>query len=170
MFQKLIDATILPFMFKLSDQPMLYRELLTANKTFDDGLKLEGQIPGMRIRTGRTVLVFALLWHIFFVVPGMGLFHNDLTTMDCHLAIILAIVFTGFFFASYFVFKEWVIEHMARLRIKAAWKNHFTHFDYKAHHLEVTAIYSKALEEEVPTKELQLFILNRLISDESKSS
>jgi hypothetical protein len=165
MFQKIIDNSLLPFMFKISEQPMLYRELLKANKIFDDGLKLEGKVPGVRIRTGRTVLVFAILWHIFFVIPGMGLFHDDLMHMDCHLGIILAIIFTGLFFFSYFVFKEWVIEHMAELQIRNAWKNHFTHFDYDLHHQEVTGIYSKAIEEEIPNKELQLYILNNMISD-----
>jgi len=163
MLQNFIDKKMLPFMFKLSEQPMLYRELLKANKTFDDGLRLEGRIPGMRIRVGRTILVFALLWHLFFVVPGMGLFHEALVKMDCHLGIIIAVIFTGFFFASYFVFKEWVIERMASLQIRNAWKNHFAHFDYDLHHAEVTALYSKAIETEVPHKELQLYILNGLI-------
>lgn len=168
MLENLIDHKILPFIFKVSEQPMLYRELLNANKLYDDGMKLEGNVPGMRIRIGRTILVFALIWHIFFILPGMGLFHEGLTKMDCHLAIILAVVFTGFFFASYFVFKEWVIERMAQKQIRQAWKNHFAHFDYNLHHREVAAIYSKAIEDEVPHKELQLYILNRLIGDQSK--
>jgi len=168
MLQHLIETKILPFIFKLSDQPMLYRELLQANKLYDDGMNLEGNIPGMRIRVGRTILVFALLWHIFFVVPGMGLFHDEMRRMDCHLAIILAVLFTGFFFAGYFVFKEWAIERMSQLLIRRAWKNHFTHFDYRLHHREVSALYSKALEEEIPHKNLQLYILNGLIDDKAK--
>ena len=165
MLQNFIDRKLLPFMFKLSEQPMLYRELLKANKTFDDGMRLEGRIPGMRVRVGRAILVFALLWHIFFILPGMGLFHHDLMKMDCHLAIILAVLFTGFFFASYFILKEWIIERMAELQIRNAWKNHFAHFDYDLHHMEVTALYSKAIEAEVPHKELQLYILNGLIGE-----
>lgn len=165
MIETFIHTTIIPLMFKLSEQPMLYRELLKANKTFDDGLKLEGRVPGMRIRVGRTIVIFAILWHIFFIVPGIALFHDELKAMDCHLGIILAVLFTGFFFGSYFVFKEWVIERMAEIQIKKAWKNHFAHFDYGKHHLEVTAIYSKAIEDEIPHKELQLYILNHLISD-----
>lgn len=165
MLETIIDQKILPFMFKLSEQPMLYRELLKANKLYDDGLKLEGKVPGMKIRIGRTILIFAVLWHLFFVVPGMGLFHDELTKMDCHLAIVLAVLFTGFFFASYFVFKEWVIERMAQHQIRQAWKNHFAHFDYDLHHREVAALYSKAIEDEIPNKELQLYILNNMISD-----
>ncbi|MEA3373100.1 MAG: hypothetical protein U9Q62_05340 [Campylobacterota bacterium] len=160
-----IDNKILPFTFKVSEQPMLYRELLLANKLFDDGMKLEGKIPGMRIRVGRAVLVFALLFHIFLVFPAMVLFHTPMANMDCHVAIIVSVLSTGFFFSIYFVFKEWLIDRMAKTRIKKAWKNHFLHFDYDTHHKEVTAIYSKAVEDEVPHKELQLHILNKLIAE-----
>ena len=168
MLDTLIENRLLPVMFKLSEEPMLYRELLHANRLYDQGYKLEGNISGMRIRVGRTILIFAILWHIAFILPGMALYHHELAKMDCHLGIILAVVFTGFFFSSYFVFKEWAIERMAQQQIRKAWKNHFTHFDYKLHHREVAALYSKALEDEIPTKELQLYILNNMIRDKEK--
>ena len=160
-----IDNKILPFTFRVSEEPMLYRELLQANKLFDDGMKLEGKIPGMRIRVGRAVLVFAILFHLFLVLPAMVILHKPMVEMDCHIAIIVSVLSTGFFFSIYFVFKEWLIDRMAKTRIEKAWKNHFTHFSYEAHHKEVTAIYSKAIEDEVPAKELQLYILNKLIAE-----
>lgn len=159
-----IDNKILPFTFKVSDQPMLYRELLQANKLFDDGMKLEGKIPGMRISVGRAVLVFAILWHLIIILPATVIFHAPLAALDCHVAIIASVLFTGFFFSMYFVFKEWLIDRMASKRIQKAWKNHFPPFDYETHHKEVTAIYSKALDDGIPTKEMQLHILNRLIA------
>lgn len=159
-----IDNKILPFTFKVSEQPMLYRELLLANKLFDDGMKLEGKIPGMRISVGRAVLVFALIWNILLILPATAIFHAPLADMDCHVAIIASVLFTGLFFSIYFVFKEWLIDRMALLRIRKAWKNHFPPFDYDAHHKEVTALYSQALEESVPAKEMQLYILNKLIA------
>jgi len=164
MIYNFIDNKILPFTFKISEQPMLYRELLLANKLFDDGMKLEGKIPGMRISVGRAILIFAVAWHLFLILPATALFHASLEKMDCHIAIVASVIFTGLFFSLYFVFKEWLIDRMALHRIKKAWKNHFAHFDYDAHHKEVTALYSKALEEEVPAKELQLYILNKLIA------
>jgi len=163
-FYDFIDNKILPFTFKVSDQPMLYRELLQANKLFDDGMKLEGKIPGMRISVGRAVLVFAIVWHLFLILPTTVLFHAPLAKMDCHIAIIASVLFTGFFFSMYFVFKEWLIDRMALTRIQRAWKNHFPAFDYELHHKDVTAIYSKALDEGIPTKEMQLHILNKLIT------
>jgi hypothetical protein len=162
---RFIDDTILPFTFKVSDQPMLYKELLQANKLYDDGMKLEGKIPGMRIRVGRAILVFAIFWHLVFILPGVALIHLLLPYIDCHVAIILAVIFTALFFSVYFVFKEWLVDRMAQKRIRAAWKNQFPHFDYDTHHAEVTRLYSKALENEVPTKDLRLYILNHLVTE-----
>ena len=53
---------------------------------------------------------------------------------------------------------------MALKRIQAAWSLHFPHFSYKEHHAEVTEIYTEAVKKEIPRKELELFVLNRLIS------
>ena len=161
----IVDQKILPYIFKVSEQPMLYRELLKANKQYDDKMKLEGNVPGMRIRIGRTVLVFAIIWHVFIIVPGSAIFHVPLAKLDCHLSIILAVVFTGLFFATYFMFKEWVIDRMALIRIKEAWHNHFTHFDYDLHHQEVSDLYAEALDHDIPSKEMQLYILNKLVGE-----
>ena len=162
---KIVDDKILPYIFKVSEQPMLYRELIKANKQYDDKMKLEGNIPGMRIRIGRAIMVFAIIWHLFFVIPASAIFHIPLAKLNCHLSIILAVVITGFFFATYFMFKEWVIDRMSQKRIKEAWHNHFTHFDYELHHQEVSDLYAEALDHDIPSKEMQLYILNRLIGE-----
>ncbi len=159
-----IKQTILPFVFKTSEQPMLFRELLQANKMFDDDMKLEGRVPGFRIRIGRTILVFIILWHII-LAPVSLLFHLQLAKVDCHLLIIFAVIFTGLFFATYAMFKEWLIDIMAEKHIRAAWKNHFPHFVYDTHHREVTKLYSEAIEKEIPSKEMYLYILNNMISE-----
>ncbi len=162
---RFIDNIILPFTFKVTTEPMLFRELLIANKLFDDGMKLEGKVPGMRIRVGRAVTVFALIFHLFIIFPGIVIFHTPLAKMDCHFAIIASVMFTGFFFSVYFVFKEWLIDRMAKKHITTAWKNHFPHFEYKKYHQKLTAIYSQAVEEEIPHKELQMYIVNKLIAE-----
>ena len=159
-----INQTILPFVFKTSEQPMLFRELLQTSKMYDDDMKLEGRVPGFRIRIGRTILVFIVLWHIA-LIPVSLLFHLQLAKVDCHLLIIFAVIFTGLFFATYAMFKEWLIDIMAEKHIRAAWKNHFPHFDYESHHREVTNLYSEAIEKEISSKDMYLYILNNMISE-----
>lgn len=161
-FETIADRYIHPFVFRSSGQPLLLRELLEINKNYDEGLKLEGKIPGIKLQTGRLVLTFLILWHLV-LLPLSLLFHHQLAKVDCHLLIILAVVFTGLFFGTYMMFKEWLIDRMARRYIKEAWQNHFPHFVYEKHHKEVANLYRDAIENDVPNKELFLFIMNKLV-------
>ena len=70
-----IETRLLPYVFKISDQPLLFSELLHANKTYQDGMSLEGTIPGYRMILGRAYLVYILLWHLIIAIP-IGLFHQ----------------------------------------------------------------------------------------------
>lgn len=166
MTQTILDLTdrhILPFVFHTTKRPMLFIELLKANKMHHDGMKLEGNIPGFRLRLGRAYLLFFALWHLV-ILPGIALFHKPLAKLDCHLSIILAIVFTALVFVSFGLFKEWLIERMTQKVIKAAWEVHLPHFDYELHSAEVAQIYAKAVEQGIPKKEMHLYILNHLIA------
>lgn len=160
-----VDRKVIPYVFNVSEQPMLFKELLKANKLYNDGMRLEGNMPGFRIKIGRTILLFLLLWHLFFIIPGSLLFHTQLAKVDCHLLIIFAVIFTGFFFGSYALFKAWLIDRMSKKIIKKAWQNHYPHFSYELHSKEVSSLYSEALEKEIPSKEMQLYILNRMIAE-----
>ena len=156
------DEKIVPYIFTLSDDPMLFRDMLNTNKMYQDGLKLEGKIPGFRLSIGRSYVVFIALWHLI-LFPASAIFHSVLAKIDCHLLILMAVLFTGMFFATYAMFTEYMIDTVALRIIKKAWENHFPHFDYDLHAKEVAKIYSEALDKEIPHKNLQLYILDRLV-------
>ncbi|MDP3266871.1 MAG: hypothetical protein Q8M39_08585 [Sulfuricurvum sp.] len=165
----LMQDKIMPYIFTLSDSPMLLRELLHTNKMYQDGLKLEGNVPGFRMSVGRSYLVFIALWHAIIIIPAI-FFHAKLEKLDCHLLMIMAILFTGMFFATYAIFKEYLIDTVALKILKKGWENHFPHFDYDRHAKEVALIYADALEKEVPHKNMQLYILENLIDRKPKVS
>jgi len=160
--RRIVDETIIPYVFTLSDSPMLLRDLLRTNKMYQDGLKLEGNIPGFRFSVGKSYIVFIVLWHIVMLPPA-ALFHAKLVKIDCHLLIIMAVLFTGMFFAMYAIYKESLIDQVAHRILKQGWENHFPHFDYTLHANDVAKIYSEALEKEIPHKEMQLYILEKLV-------
>ena len=160
-----IDNFIIPYVFTKSNEPLLFRELLKANKMYDDGLNLEGKIPGTRIRIGRNIYVFLVLWNIV-LFPFSIIFHQILTKIDCHLLIILSVLATGLFFATYSIFKSWMIDRVALMTIKEAWHNHYPHFAYETHHKQVSRLYGKALDKELPTKDIQLYILDHMIEED----
>ena len=162
--RRFMDEKIIPYIFTLSDSPLLFRDLLQTNKMYQDGLKLEGKIPGFRMSIGKSYIVFIALWHLI-LLPGSAIFHSALAKIDCHLLIIMAVLFTGMFFASYAMFKEYLIDSVALKIIKKGWENHFPHFDYDLHAKEVAKIYSEALDKEIPHKNLHLYILDRLVEN-----
>jgi hypothetical protein len=159
---RIMDEKIIPYIFTLSDSPMLFRDLLSTNKMYQEGLKLEGNIPGFRFSVGKSYIVFIALWHIV-MLPLAFLFHKALAKIDCHLLIIMAIIFTGMFFAMYAIFKEYLIDTVAHMILKRGWENHFPHFDYTLHAKDVSKIYAEALEKEIAHKEMSLYILEKLV-------
>ncbi len=160
-----LNDKIVPYVFTLSDAPMLFREVLRINKMYQDGLKLEGNVPGFRFSVGRSYLIFTLLWHAV-MLPIAIIFHQILVKVDCHLLIIMAVLFTGMFFALYAIFKEYLIDTVAHIILIRGWENHFPYFDYYAHAKEVAHIYADALDKEIPHKELQLYIFEKLVEGE----
>ncbi len=165
-WNRFTETKIIPYIFTRSDAPMLLRDLLIANKMYQDGLKLEGKIPGFRLSIGRSYLVFIGLWHLI-VLPPSAFFHQGLAKIDCHILIVMAILFTGMFFATYAIFKEYLIDTVALSIIKKGWTNHFPHFDYTLHAAEVAKIYSEALDKEIPHKNIHLYILEKLVAKDT---
>ncbi len=163
MFEKLRNF-IVNYVFKVSQQPVLLHELLQANKLFNEGMHLDGKKLGFRLNMGRAYLVFVLLIHVL-IIPLALILHTFFIHMDCHASIIFAIFFTGIVFASFGIFKEWLSDQIALNKITTAWKLHFPHFPYKDYQDKVCKIYAQALVEDIQKKDLQRYILDRLIEE-----
>ncbi len=159
----LIDTRLLPFIFKISEQPMLFSDLLTANKAHQEGMRPESAMLGFRFRKGRAYLFYVILWHIIFGIPALAL-HGLLAKMDCHAMIIFAVLFTGVFFATFLMFSEWMQERMTLNLLQKAWKIHYPHFKYEQHAQEVATIYKQACQEDVHHKDMRLYIYNKMVA------
>ena len=158
----LIHTKIIPFVFKISKQPMLFKELMHANKIYNDGMNLEYNMKGFRTRLGRIYFVyFALILLISF--PLSFAFHTQLAKIDCHALIISSIVFTILLFSGFALFKSWLIEQVSSDLIVQAWKNHFPHFYYLNNTQKVSSIYSQAIESGVQNKDLQRHIITKMV-------
>jgi len=160
-----VHSTINPFVFKISEQPMRFQELMHANKIYNDGMNLEYNMTGFRVRLARVYLVFTLLV-LLIVIPPSAIFHSLLAKIDCHALIILSIISTILLFSTFALFKSWLIEQVSKQIINEAWKNHFPHFDYFKNTQQVSHIYAEALEEGIKNKDLQRYIITKLVSGE----
>lgn len=162
----LVDFTeryIVPYVFRFSDQPMLFQELMMANRAYVQGNNLENSVSGFRLSTSRTYLVFGIVWNLIIMVASL-LFHFILAKLDCHVLIIMSVVFTILFFSSFAMFKSILLELVSRRMIKKGWELHFPHFDFEKHHAEVSNYYLHALEEDIKPKDLHLYIINKLVA------
>jgi hypothetical protein len=153
---------IVSYVFKVSNKPVLFHELLQANKLYNEGIHLDGKKLGFRLRMGRAYLVFVLLTHLF-IIPAALIAHNIFAKVDCHVSILIAIFFTGMLFASFGIFREWLNDQIALNKITTAWKIHFPHFPYLEYGQKVDEIYNDAIVKDIQKKELQRYILDRLI-------
>ncbi len=159
---KFVDEKLLPFVFIISKNPVLFHDLLDANRQIKDNMTPNAGALGYRIHTKNMFIAFLLLVHIVFIFPAVTILHELFVKMDCHLSIISAVVFTGLFFVSYSIFKEYLIERISLKRIKAGWSLHFPLFEYETYGKKVADIYNDAIKKKVPRGELEYFIMSNL--------
>lgn len=159
---RFVDDKLIPFVFIISKNPILLHDLLDANRQLRDNLSPSSATLGYKIHTKNMFIAFLAIVHIVFIFPSLALLHNVFSNMDCHLSIISAVVFTGLFFVSFSVFKEYLIEHITIKRAKEGWALHFPLFDYDKYSKQVADIYNDAIKKKVPRGELEYFIMNAL--------
>ena len=161
-----IDRRILPYVFKITPSPLRFKELLVANRVYEEGMNLENTIHGFKMRLGRTYFVFFLLW-LGFLLPVSALLHSLLIDMDTHVLIILTALLTGAYFITFSIFRENLIDRVALGIIKKAWERHLSLFDFALYSEDVASFYGEAVEEEVAIGDLQRYIFDKLASKQS---
>lgn len=153
---------IINYVFNISNQPVLFHQLLQANKLYNDGLHLDGKKLGFRLKMGRAYIVFFVLIHLF-IIPASLILHGLFAKLDCHASIVLTVIFTAVVFICFGLFKEWLEDEVARRRIREAWSIHFPLFTHKEYSKKVSEIYDEALLLDVQKKDLEQFVLDKLI-------
>jgi hypothetical protein len=160
-FCDFLNEKILPFMFAISNKPVSFAELLEANKQVADSIIPNSTILGFRMKAGKSYLVFLLLSH-FVIIPVILILHNLFKYADCHLSILLAILFTGLFFISFTLFKEYIIDKMSLRQLKIAWRIHFPFFEFENYHRVVASIYLDAINKKISKSQLEFFVFEEL--------
>jgi len=160
MFQKIRDM-IINYVYIISNQPVRLQELLSANRSFKEGLHLDGKRLGFRLQLGRAYIVFLLLVNIFLFLPA-AIGHKVFQYLDCHLSIFLVMIVTGIIFATFGLFKDWLTDKVAYKRIQMMWVLHFPLFEYEEYNDEINEIYIKSIEEDIKKQDLEKYILDNL--------
>ncbi len=156
---------ILGYCFRVSKLPMLYHELLEANKQLNNNMSLKGIDMGIKLRHGRSYLIFFGLIHIV-IVPVAYIAHFAFAKVDCHLSILFAIVFTTIVFSFFGLFKEWLYDNMTAKCVRSNWQIHFSYFDYDKYRHIVENYYTQAILSGIEKNRLENHITEKLSSNE----
>lgn len=156
-----IKQIIISYIYIISNQPVKLQELLSANQLHIEGIHLDGDKLGFRLKLGRAYLVFLIIVNIILLPISLG-GHIVFRMADCHLSIFIAIFATGIIFASFGIFRDWLTDEVAKTRIKKMWILHFPLFKYEEYSLEINQIYIKSIEENITRQNLERFILKNL--------
>ncbi len=156
-----LKKMIISYVYIISQQPVKLQDLLMANQLFTEGIHLDGDKLGFRLKLGKAYLVFLILVHII-LLPVALVAHMFFEQVDCHLSIFLTIFVTGIIFASFGIFKDWLGDEVAKIRIKVMWNIHFPLFKYEDYSNEINEIYLKSIEEGIKKQDLERYILDNL--------
>jgi membrane-bound acyltransferase YfiQ involved in biofilm formation len=167
--EKFVDEKLVPFVFITSQNPILFHDLLEANRQLKEGLIPSSSALGYRIKLRNMYIAFLVLIHLFFILPGTVIFHNSLAKLDCHLSIILAIVVTGAFFIGFTAFRDYMVDKISQQRVKEGWRLHFPLFDFDSFSDKVAAIYTQAVKKKISRGELEFFVMSELSKEGEKA-
>ena len=154
---------ILQNIFVVSKQPVLFRDLLEANCLFNEGMLIDPAKLNFKFRYFKTYLVYGLICLIISAILIM-LTHHMFTKLDFHLSIISAVISTATIFIGFDMFKIWARKAISKELIKKAWVVHFPYFPYEKYSTRVEMIYNEAIKNEIPRKDLEKYVLERLVA------
>lgn len=156
--------SILNYCFTTSKQPVLLKDLLVANRQFNEKLQVDNVKLGYRLKIGRAYIVYILLVSLF-AVPLALITHKAFASVDTHASIVASILFTAIIFICFNFFRIWLKDKMAEKVIRSAWIIHFPYFSYEEYKIQIERIFTSAMKAEVSRKDLEKYILDNLVEN-----
>ncbi|NVJ54462.1 MAG: hypothetical protein HWD90_12280 [Campylobacteraceae bacterium] len=159
-----LKEKILDYIYILSKQPILLRDLLEANRQYNEGMHVDPAKLGFRLRLARAYLVYILII-LAIVVPLSAILHKPLANIDPHISILGAMVITAVIFIGFNFFRAKLRDEITKRQIKKSWRLRFPYFSYEEYNQKIEEIYVKAIKEEISKKDLERYILDNLVED-----
>ena len=157
-----IKERIVDFVYILSNQPVTFKDLLLANSHYNEKMYVDSGKLGFRINIVKAYCAYLLL-SVFIVMPLIGITHYFLKSMNFHFSVLGSILVTSAFFIGFNFFKSWIRDAITLKLIKKAWQVHFSFFAYEKYSEMVEEIYNESLKSEISKKDLQLYVMERLV-------
>lgn len=159
--EKTITDRILEYIYIISKQPILLRDLLLANRQYNEGMHVDPAKLGFRLKLSRAYMVYiGLVFAI--IVPVSLLTHKSLAKIDSHISIVGAMVITAAIFVGFNFFRSKMRDAITIVLIKRSWKLHFPFFPYEEYSSKIETIFEKSLKDEVSKRDLEKYILDNI--------
>lgn len=152
---------ILEYVYIISKQPILLKDLLVANRQHNEGMHVDPAKLGFRIRLIRAYIVYIGLV-LAILIPIALLTHKPLVKADPHISILGAMAITAVIFIGFNFFRDRMRDTMTKVLIKRSWKLHFPFFSYEEYSEKINDIFENAMKEEISKRDLEKYILENL--------
>lgn len=159
--EKSIKNSILEYIYTISKQPVLLKDLLVANRQYNEGMHVDPAKLGFRIRLTRAYFVYILIV-LAILVPISLLTHKPLAKIDPHISILGAMIITAAIFIGFNFFRDKMRDIMTKELIKKAWKLHFPFFSYEEYSSKIDKIFDSSIKDEISKRDLEKYILEKL--------
>jgi hypothetical protein len=159
--EKTIKNKLLEYVYTISKQPILLKDLLVANRQHNDGMHVDPAKLGFRIRLIRAYIVYIGIV-LAIIVPISLLTHKPLAKIDAHISILGAMVITAVIFIGFNFFRDKMRDTMTKELIVRSWKLHFPFFSYEEYSSKIDEIFEKAMKDEISKRDLEKYILENL--------
>ena len=162
--EKTLIDKILDYVYILSKQPILLRDLLDANQQFNEGMHVDPAKLGFRLKLARAYFVYVIIV-LSIITPLSIIMHKPLADLDSHISIIGAMLITAAIFVGFNFFRAALRDKITHRQIIKSWKLRFPYFSYAEYRYKVEAIYQRANKEEVSKKDLERYVLDNLVEE-----
>ncbi len=159
--EKTLKKKILDYIYNTSKQPILLKDLLVANRQYNEGMHVEPAKLGFRIKLAKAYLVYILLVAAV-LVPISLLTHKPLANIDPHISILGAMVITAVIFIGFNFFRSFMRDAITKELIKKSWILHFPYFSYEEYSEKIDEIFGNAMKDEISKRDLERYILDNL--------
>ena len=159
--EKTFKNKLLEYVYTISKQPILLKDLLVANRQHNDGMHVDPAKLGFRIRLIRAYIVYIGIV-LAIIVPISLLTHKPLVKIDPHISILVAMVITAAIFIGFNFFRDRMRDAMTKELIIRSWKLHFPFFSYEEYSQKIDEIFEKSIKDEISKRDLEKYILENL--------
>ena len=159
--EKTIKDRILEYIYTISKQPILLKDLLVANRQHNDGMHVDPAKLGFRIRLIRAYIVYIAIV-LGILVPISLLTHKPLAVIDPHISIVGAMAITAAIFIGFNFFRDRMRDAMTKELIIRSWKLHFPFFSYEEYSQKIDEIFERSIKDEISKRDLEKYILENL--------